>query len=83
MSLVIVHWRILLNFYPSTGTYNVHLTVWNQCYSDTISAFIDVNSIGLDEDEPTQFKVFPNPARSFVYFNDELNQKPFQLIDLH
>lgn len=72
-------------YYGTTGVYPVHLTVWNECYSDTISTLIDINSIGFEEPgESVPFFIYPNPTTNGFFINsDDLIGKSYQFMALN
>jgi hypothetical protein len=55
-----VHW------YSSNGTYDVCLTVEDECGSSTSCDTINFQSFGLEEKMHCQFRIFPNPASEAV-----------------
>jgi PKD repeat protein len=72
-------------YYSVTGTYQVKLTASNQCYSDTISTIVTINSIGVEnQDDQNYISVYPNPVESgFFIDNNDLTGKSFQLMALN
>lgn len=66
---------IVSETYTSNGTYQITLSVWNDCGRDDSTITINAN-IGLPEDQLSRsFKLFPNPTKDEVTISFDLESK--------
>jgi PKD repeat protein len=56
--------------FPGNGVYEVCLTVGNENGSDTACKQVVIGTTGVDEElEMLALRLYPNPARSSIYFH--------------
>jgi subtilisin-like proprotein convertase family protein len=51
------------------GTYYIKITAFNECYevSSSVNSWIQSNPTSTKSNEPDEFKLFPNPAKDWLY----------------
>ena len=68
-----------IHFYSDSGSYDVTLYAYNQCYIDSSTYPITVSGINKNENI-TYFKLYPNPANEFFYINsNSLKNKDIEI----
>jgi hypothetical protein len=66
--------------YANTGSYEVSLTVSNNCGADTFFTTVNVINVGIAELASPQVKLFPNPFHeSFQLEINGMGEKPMQI----
>lgn len=66
--------------FAANGTYNVKLTVTNDCGSVTDSLLLDLSSVGIEKLAKESFTFYPNPAKNV--FNLETQGSSIQHISI-
>lgn len=61
-----------VHIYDEPDNYQICLTTYNECGSDTICRMINLSMVTIDETGTNEFHVYPNPARDFIYINAAL-----------
>ena len=74
-----------VHVYGEDGEYEVNLTANSEmCGSDVYSAFIVINTVGMDETENELVEVYPNPSSGIFNFSvkQQLNDVRIKLFDV-
>lgn len=53
--------------YTTEGLHEMYLVASNNCGNDT--AFLDLASVGIEDEQELEFQVYPNPSNGFVTLN--------------
>lgn len=56
-----------VHVYAVDGNYQVTLTVTNGCGSESVTILVSTTTIGINDNEPLSFSVYPNPASTELY----------------
>jgi PKD repeat protein len=73
------------HFYASNGSFPVQLIATNECYSDTLTLSVDINSSStINYYQPEQWFLYPSPSNGIVRLNTpELVGELYQVVDLY
>jgi PKD repeat protein len=71
------------HIYDEPGSYQVCLTISNDCGSDTSCQVIDFNTASVSDGESGLFSIYPNPAKDVVFIQATVNgQAEITMTDL-
>ena len=71
------------HYYEYFGDFQVCLTTWNECGSDTVCEMLNLTTVSINEDDAALFTTYPNPAREVVFLKSTFTgQVHISLLDL-
>ncbi|MEY8760535.1 T9SS type A sorting domain-containing protein [Chryseobacterium tongliaoense] len=68
--------------YATAGSYTVTLTVYKNGCSSVISKIINTSQLMVSETDSVRFKVYPNPASDFIFYESDKSLDKIEIYDL-